>query len=281
MIRIDVPATSANLCVGFDTLGIAFNLYNSFTFEKNFMDDVSSFAKEYQDNNMVLEAYRSFFDEYNLKYIPVKIKLINQEIPSERGLGSSATCIVAGVMAANIISKSNFSKADLLEICAKIEGHPDNVLPALIGGLCAAIKGDDKHYFVKYNISKKLNFYSLIPDFALKTSVSRAVLPSSYSRSDVVHNLSRIVNLPYAFENGDMELIKAVMNDKIHEPYRLELIKNAKAVKDHFKNGTVCISGAGSCLLLITDCDIKENKIYDFEIKKVEVDLEGVRAYEI
>ncbi len=281
MIKIDVPATSANLCVGFDTLGIAFNIYNSFEFIKSDYDDVSSFAKEYQENNMVLSAYKSFFEEYKITYIPVKISLVKQDVPTERGLGSSATCIVAGVMAANIISGKNLPSEKLLDLCAKIEGHPDNVLPALIGGLCAAFKGDFEYHYVRYLVSKELKFYSLIPDFSLKTSLSRSVLPNTYKRSDVVHNLARIVNLPYAFECGDMELIKAIMDDKIHEPYRLGLIDNANKVKEYFKNGAVCISGAGSCLLLVTKDEIKEDLIYGFRIKKVEVDEKGVQAYEV
>ena len=274
MLRIKVPATSANLCIGFDTLGIAFNIYNTFGFERAIVDDVSAFDKNFKNNNLVLESYSKFYEYYNIEYIPVKITPICIGVPESRGLGSSATCIVAGVCAANIISGLNLSKEELLDICASIEGHPDNVLPALIGGLCAAFKAD-KYYFKKYNVSSKLNFYSLVPNFKLQTEKSRSVLPKCYSRDDVVHNLSRIVHLPDAFSEGNLTLIKAIFNDRIHEPYRYDLIPNSQEVKEYFKDCALAISGAGSSLLLICDKLIVLKEIYGFKVINVLVDSVG------
>lgn len=280
MLKIRVPATSANLSVGFDTLGIALNIYNEFGFEKSSFDDVNAFAIEFRANNLVLISYKRFFEYYKVEYIPVKILPLRIDIPSSRGLGSSASCIVAGVMAANILSGLNLKKEELLDLCASIEGHPDNVLPALVGGLCAAFKAHGKYYFKKYIPSSRLKFYSLIPPFELKTELSRSVLPKMYNRSDVVANLSRIVNLPSAFIDGDMKLIKVIFDDKIHEPYRYKLICHSLDVKAYFKDYAVAISGAGSSLLVIGTKDIEINKIYDFKIVKVTVDNNGVEIYE-
>lgn len=280
MLKIRVPATSANLSVGFDTLGIALNIYNEFGFEKSSFDDVNAFAIEFRANNLVLISYKRFFEYYKVEYIPVKILPLRIDIPSSRGLGSSASCIVAGVMAANILSGLNLKKEELLDLCASIEGHPDNVLPALVGGLCAAFKAHGKYYFKKYIPSSRLQFYSLIPPFELKTELSRSVLPKMYNRSDVVANLSRIVNLPSAFIDGDMKLIKVIFDDKIHEPYRYKLICHSLDVKAYFKDYAVAISGAGSSLLVIGTKDIEINKIYDFKIVKVTVDNNGVEIYE-
>lgn len=280
MLKIKVPATSANLSVGFDTLGIALNIYNEFTFEANNVDDVEAFDAKFRNDNMVLNSYKHFYQYYKIDYIPVKIIPTCIDIPSSRGLGSSASCIVAGVMAANIISGLKLPAAELLDLCALIEGHPDNVLPALIGGLCAAFKTNGKYYFKKYCPSDSLKLYSLIPPFELKTELSRSVLPQMYKREDVVANLSRIVNLPSAFIDGDIELIKAIFDDKIHEPYRYKLIEHSLDVKKYFNEYAVSISGAGSSLLVIGVKDINIKEIYDFKIRKVLVDNNGVEIYE-
>lgn len=280
MLKIRVPATSANLSVGFDTLGIALNIYNEFGFEKSSFDNVDAFESKFRTNNLVLKSYKRFFEYYNIKYIPVKILPFRIDIPSSRGLGSSASCIVAGVMAANILSSLNLKKEELLDLCASIEGHPDNVLPALVGGLCAAFMAHEKYYYKKYIPSSRLQFYSLIPPFELKTELSRSVLPKMYNRCDVIANLSRIVNLPSAFIDGDIELLKAIFDDKIHEPYRYKIIEHSLDVKTYFKDYAVAISGAGSSLLVIGDKVIELDKIYDFKIVKVIVDNNGVEIYE-
>ena len=122
MIKIKVPATSANFSIGFDVCGIAFNIYNEFLFEKSDKNKLAGFQKEFlNDNNLVLQSYKRFFKEYHLEYIPISITLSKSNVPDSRGLGSSATCIVAGVLAANLISKSNLSNEALLTLMSKIE----------------------------------------------------------------------------------------------------------------------------------------------------------------
>ncbi len=276
--KISVPATSANLCIGFDTLGVALDIYNEFEFSESNTDKVLDFDPKFNnDSNLVLTSYKIFFREFNVVYIPVSIKLIKNDVPESRGLGSSATCIVAGVLAANRISKSNKSDEELLALMTKIEGHPDNVAPAFLGGFVASTMTNNKVYPIKYNISDKLIFNVYISPFKLSTEEARKVLPSAYSRADVVHNLSRIVNLPYALVNGDYNLLKVLLEDKIHEPYRIEIIKGAKELfKSISKEDAIpLISGSGSTILSISNKDIN---VKDDYYKQVSVHVVSLGA---
>lgn len=274
---IKVPATSANFGIGFDCLGVALDIYNEFEFEKFDVDTVSDFEEEYNNsNNLVLTSYKKFFNEFNIPYIPVRIKLLKEDVPPSRGLGSSACCIVAGVLAGNKISKANKSSEELLALMTKIEGHPDNVAPAFLGSFVASTMHNGEVYPVRYDISDKLIFNVYISDYKLSTEEARKVLPDNYKRSDVVFNLSRIVNLPYALASANFDLLKILLIDKIHEPYRIEIIKGAKElIKKINEQGAIgLISGSGSTLLSIslTDFDIKDD-IY--KQKRVHIVKEG------
>lgn len=146
MLRIRVEATSANVCVGFDVLGIALNLYNEFTFEKSDEFKFKGFLPEFSNikNNMVYDSYIEVFKQLKKEPIPVTIGF-NGDIPVSRGLGSSSSLIVAGVFAANEMLNRPLSKNECFDICARIEGHPDNVAPAIYGGLVASYKKDDSY----------------------------------------------------------------------------------------------------------------------------------------
>lgn len=271
--KVSVPATSANFCIGFDCLGVAFDIYNEFSFEKSNQDIVLDFEEEFNNsNNLVLTSYQRFFKEFNINYIPVTIKLIKEDVPPSRGLGSSATCIVAGVLAANKISNSNKSEKELLSLMSKIEGHPDNVAPAYLGGFVSSISDNGLINSIKYNVSDKLKFNVYISDFKLSTELARSVLPQTYSRNDVVYNLSRMAQLPYALVNGDFELLKLILKDKIHEPYRISIIKGAKELIDKINsnNAIGIISGSGSTILSISQNDINiEDNIYRQRLVKI------------
>ena len=277
MIRIKVPATSANFCIGFDICGIAFNLYNTFDFEESKTDKLEGFLEEFlNENNLVLTSYKKFFNYFNLEYKPVSIKLVKQEIPESRGLGSSATCIVSGVLAANIISKANKSKEELLNLMSIIEGHPDNVAPAYLGGFISSFKNNDKYESIRYNVSDKFIFKCFIPNFTLSTESARKVLPKEYKISDVISNMSRIIHLPLALESGNYILLKELLNDKIHEPYRIKLIPSAyELIEDLDKQGAkAIISGSGSTILGISDKDFNTS-IKSFHQHDLLVDLKG------
>lgn len=281
MLKITVPATTANLCVGFDSVGMAISLFNEYGFEPSCNDDVSSFEERYQEDNLVLNSYKHFYKKYNLEYKPVKITVLKQEIPTSRGLGSSAACIVAGVLAADIMSGSVVGITAVTDTIIELEGHPDNVLPALNGGLIAAFKGKEDWQWVKYNVSYKLSFHLIIPDFELKTSDARKVLPDSYSRADVVSNLGRLACLPKIFEDGYYDMINDLFEDKIHEPYRFKLIDKAVDIKNSFNTNYagLCISGAGPTLLVVGQDGLTlKEKIEGYNCIRVLPDNQGVRV---
>ena len=254
-VEISVPCSTANLGVGLDGAGVALSSFNSFIFESSNEDQIIGFGSKNLENNLLLKAYKKLFEVSGRKYIPVKIMPKKCSIPTSSGLGSSASCIVAGVMAANYMLKNTFTSDELLSVMASIEGHPDNVAPAYLGGLTVAYQKGDKVVARKVEVSKKLKFYAVIPSAVLSTKTSRAILPKTLSLADAVHNITRALSLSYAFEKGDLCAIKEVFDDKLHQPYRLPLIKGANEMKEILQDlgFAVALSGAGPTLLAISD----------------------------
>lgn len=263
-VTVKVPATSANLGPGFDSLGCAWNLYNTFTFQiTDGALQIEGCPKEFcNEGNLCIVGYRAVADKLNLPYDNLKLT-IESEIPLSRGLGSSSTLIAGGAFACNALHSNPLSKAELLEICNKIEGHPDNLAPAIFGGLTASLQEDGVPYTVKYSISENIYFTALIPDFELNTMKARSVLPEKINFSDASYNLSHSVVLLKAFELGDFKLINMALNDKLHQPYRKFLIDEYDEVKQIAtqNGGSLCISGAGPTLLCISDDKDFANKI--------------------
>ena len=285
MLQVKVNATSANVCVGFDVLGLALSLDNTFTFELK--DDFSfkGFLAKYacKENNLVYASYIKVFEQLNLKPIPVEIGFTG-DIPVSRGLGSSSSLIVAGVFAANYFIGNKLSKEQLLDICCQIEGHPDNVAPAILGGLVASYKTNNGYQSISYPVSNKLKFFAVIPPFELPTHKARAVLPKALEYKDIINNLSRIIHLPKAFKEGDIKLLKDLFNDKLHEPYRGSLIKGYSEIKELLADeaAAFAISGSGSTMLIIAYDDSVINKIshLGYEIKSLSVG-DGVSLKEV
>ncbi|MBO5851155.1 MAG: threonine synthase [Clostridia bacterium] len=277
--EVIVPCSSANLGCSFDCSGVALSLYNSFFFEKSEKDEVEYGNLE---NNLMLKAYKIAFEKSKKPYIPVKITQGRNEVPSARGLGSSSTCIVAGVIGANLMLKNYFKKQELLEIMTEIEGHPDNVAPAFLGGFVTSCMTNENVFTVKNQVSNKLKVLALIPDFELSTKKARAVLPQSVSLKDAIHNLCRSAITSEAFLKGDMQMIKAVFDDKIHQPARLPLIKGSQKVIEMLngKGYAVAISGAGSTLLAVGLKNSEDVSSFNIDgvrwtVKKLRVDEKG------
>lgn len=253
-VLVKVPSTSANLGPGFDILGIAFNLFNKYLFEESLDNEVIGFDSKYDvSNNLVLFSYLEVFKYLKKEVIPVRITLLEENIPISRGLGSSASCIVAGILGADAILKSHLDNDALLEIATKIEGHPDNVAPSLFGGLIASYKTSNSVQYIKYEVSKELKFMLFVPDFELRTEESRKVLSNAITYDEYTYNASRLINLPYAFKIGDIALLKDLMDDKIHEPYRFKLILDSLEIRDlaHSLGYAFALSGAGPSLIAI------------------------------
>ena len=272
-------ATSANLGPGFDCLGICFDIYNEYTFEKSDKYELLGFDKDFLNpkNNLIIYAYEKVFEVKNKKLEYIKLTEVVKNIPNSRGLGSSASCIVAGILIADAVLNNILDKDEIFQIASSIEGHPDNVAPLIFGGFTCSFM-DEKYYTVKLNVNENLKFKVLIPPFELKTSLARSVLPKSIQIKDAVFNMSHAIGMIQGIEKGDMELIKISKKDVLHEPYRYQLIKGSSDVIElAIQNSAVCmISGAGSTLLMISD------KVIDItyqDWKVVDVNISNIGAY--
>lgn len=254
-VTVRVPATTANLGVGFDTLGCALQLYNTLSFTLSDKLSFSGCDKEYQTaDNLAYQGFAAVYTHEGQPVPDVHID-ISAGIPVCRGLGSSAAMIAAGALAANKLGQFHLDAPALLAIVTPIEGHPDNLAPALFGGLTASMMAGGQVYTVSYPVHPALRFVLLSPDFPLSTHAARSVLPQSIPFPDAVAQLSRLALLPKALELGDEALIAHCLQDRLHQPYRFPLIAESDALRSLAHDlgcDAFCISGAGPTLLCVT-----------------------------
>lgn len=254
--KVSVPATSANVGPGFDVMGIAFDMFNRFIFETSESGlIITGCDPEFRnERNLVYTTLKSVLESFE-KPVPGLSIHIDGDLPLCSGLGSSSTCIVAGIMAANQIGALGLDKDDILRIATHIEGHPDNVAPAILGGFVAAIIEDDLVYSHIYPISERISFYALMPDHRVPTEAARAILPESYRLTDCIYNMSRIPILLEGLETADIQLIRAGCKDRIHQHYRLQLIPDGEKFFAFAKASDDCvttyISGAGPTIVAV------------------------------
>lgn len=258
MIRIRVPATSANLGSGFDSLGIALTLYNSVWMEES--DEILIHSRDAiqvpQDRtNLIYWSAEQLYRECGRKLPGLKIEQLS-EIPMARGLGSSSACIVAGLLGANRFLGSPLSKQDLVNLACKLEGHPDNTAPALLGGLVVSAMEGGRVHSVSVPVSGRICFAVLIPPFEFKTEIARSILPETYSRFDAVYNLSRSALMTAALFSGSLENLRVAVQDRLHQPYRMQFIPGMETVfRMSYELGSLgtYVSGAGPSIISITD----------------------------
>ena len=266
MMHIKVPATSANMGPGFDSIGVALELYNHLWFEEIEQGVEIIVKKEHEikiptdKNNLIYKTMVDFFAETG--NVMPGVRLIQKDdIPMVRGLGSSAACIVAGLLAANHMSGCHYSREQLAQIAAKIEGHPDNSNPALFGGMVVGALGHNEMRHVKLDLPKDLVFAIMVPDFPVSTEDSRKVLPDMYTKADAIFNASRAALLVASIYAGNYENLAMAMQDRIHQPYRSQLIPDMdrifKAAKNYGALATY-LSGAGSTLMAVLTDDKAE-----------------------
>ncbi|MBR6101362.1 MAG: homoserine kinase [Ruminococcus sp.] len=258
MIRLDIPATSANLGAGFDALGLALDLYNTVELEESDVIDIASLdgVKVPTDEKNLI--YISVNDLYKVcgKKLPGLYLRQTNNIPMTRGLGSSSACIVAGLVGANKLLGEPLTVDDLVDLAAQIEGHPDNTAPALLGGIVTAVFDGRKVHWVKQEVYTKLKFVCIIPDFELPTEKARACLPETVSHKDAVYNLSRAALFSASLLTGKFENLRTGVHDRLHQPYRTPLIPNCREVFDiAYTHGAYAayISGAGPTVMAIVD----------------------------
>jgi homoserine kinase len=262
MIKLKVPATSANLGPGFDTLGLALGLYNTFTFEVtgDRLEIIGCPSEFTGAENLAVLAFDAVLREAGKRRGGLRVN-IQADIPISRGLGSSAALLTAGAAAANELYNCGMDKKQLLSICGRIEGHADNLASAFYGGLNAVLMKDGEPVTARFAINESLRFNVLIPDFKVSTKEARAVLPEMIPFGDAVFNISRALMLIKAFETGDTELLRHVCEDRLHEPDRKALIPGYELVREAaMASGAsgIMISGSGSSLLCVSGLDISQ-----------------------
>lgn len=264
-VTVQVPATSANCGPGFDCLGLACTLYNIFTYELVPIGEGVQVRTEGQENaslpqgrnNLAAQSFYTLWEKLQQPETGLKIACRIQ-VPVSRGLGSSSTAIVAGLTAANALAGNPLSKAELVTEAARIEGHPDNVAPAILGGMTVNVMEKGKVESLKLTLAKPLKLVVLVPALPLPTSKARAALPKMVSHKDAVYNVSRAALLVGSLMSGDYHFLTTALEDRLHQPYRLPLIPGAEealaaARQAGAYNGI--ISGAGSTLLAYVPAD--------------------------
>ncbi|HSF72349.1 MAG TPA: homoserine kinase [Microcoleus sp.] len=277
-VTVTVPATTANLGPGFDCIGAALSLYNRFQFsrlepsatEKLTITVTGQEAAKVKtdDSNLAYLAFVKLYDRLQQSPPPVAIH-IDMQVPLARGLGSSATAIVGGLVGANELAGAPLSQVEVMQLAIELEGHPDNVVPALLGGCRLAASntppqpplskgGQGGGSWEICDIPWHPNIVPVvaIPDFELSTAEARKVLPADYSRADAIFNAAHLGLLVRALETGNEHWLRCALQDKIHQPYRQSLIKGYEAVQQAALNAgayEMVISGAGPTLLALTD----------------------------
>ena len=301
MIKIRVPATTANLGPGFDCLGLALKLYLNLEIEETEEGLVIEYQGEgaekfsaqkkedvliWKSINLVLKKTYKDIHKKGLK-----IRALN-EIPVTRGLGSSASAIIGGIVGAVRLFNIDFTNQEILELAFSLEGHMDNIVPALIGGLTLAYKtGQEEIKWTRIKTSPDLRIVLAIPEFSLNTKEMRKVLPQKVTLPEAIFNLSRSALLVNALQNSDWEVLVEAMEDRLHQPYRIPYIPGIEDVFSQIKKtglaGTA-LSGSGPSVVSLTKKGREEaiSKIMkdaflkaglNCRILVLEADLEGTK----
>lgn len=259
-VSVKVPATSANCGPGFDSIGFACTMYNELTLSLTETEGLSftvtgdgAETVPKDEHNIVWRSVRYLLDRtrYGSLYKGGSITM-NNAVPLSRGLGSSATAIVAGLKAANAFIGNEFGRRDLLQFATRIEGHPDNVAPAIFGGFTVSVTYKGRVQTFSFLPKLRLKFVAAVPNFTLSTRAARDVLPEKISREDAIFNISRASMLVGALMSGNSYFLRQSLYDAIHEPYRASLIPGMRDVLYAArKNGAIgaTLSGAGPTLM--------------------------------
>ncbi|HNW25776.1 MAG TPA: homoserine kinase [Candidatus Gastranaerophilaceae bacterium] len=271
-ISVKVPATTANIGSGFDCLGMALPIYNTVTIEETVLpgtgieinvmsegDTEEDFAMEHiptDENNIVYKAVELLYNSIGQNPAELKIT-IKSQIPIARGLGSSAAVIVGGLLAANELLGKPADEAALLSIATEVEGHPDNVTPAIVGGLVLTSQEEDGSIlYRKLKWPEEWHITVCIPDFELATEIARSVLPKEVPMQDATFNARRLAMFVEAIHSKDAELMKLALQDKLHQQYRMKLVPGLCEIIENLKheeNVLGCVlSGAGPSILIIS-----------------------------
>lgn len=283
MIKVTVPATSANVGAGFDSLGLAVSMYNTAIFEEcDHLEITSSDGTivPHGPSNLIYRSAKTVFDQVDRPLKGIKITQTNP-IPMARGLGSSSACIIAGLLGANAILGNPLTQRQLLTLATAIEGHPDNVAPAFLGGFVASAYDEGQVYSVKKNISDQLAFAAFIPNFRLLTEKARAALPQQVPYKDAVYNLSRAALATAAFCDGEYELLRVATKDALHQQYRLPLIPGGEEIFELAQElgaYAVYVSGAGPTIMAVVH---RDNEDFFAQAEELMMEDDKMRAFSL
>lgn len=290
-MRVSVPATSANLGPGFDSLGLAINMKNQVMIKPAKFHSVSlrgegSNNPALKDNNMFISIFNDFYLNLSQKKRHFRFEFQN-EIPLSRGLGSSSAVIVSAIASAYAIEGIKLEKRKLLNLALAYENHPDNITPAVMGGFNSAIVQDNEVKYINKAIPKSLKAVVVIPNRPISTNASRKTLPYRYAKEDVIFNISHSSLLTAAFMSENWEILKDASQDMIHQKYRMKQMPELFDVqKTSLNAGSLMstLSGSGSTLFSIVyadDCKKVEKalkqKFPHFKVFSTEFDNVGTR----
>ncbi|GAB7386536.1 homoserine kinase [Bacillaceae bacterium] len=296
-IRVRVPASTANLGPGFDTIGMAFQLYTTVTVSPAERTSIRMFGRDVEGipadkKNLIYQVMEKVFVAAG-EPMPELAITVENEIPLTRGLGSSAAAIIGALIAANRFLATPFSTEEIYRMATELEGHPDNVGASLFGGIVVATMEEKEVPYIKLLPPEGLRAVVAIPDFPLATEKAREVLPETYPRRDVVHSISHASLLVAALATGRIEWLKKAMQDRIHQPYRASLVPGLeRLLREATEYGALgaALSGAGPTLIALVNGeeerlkqfmrDTLEREGITCEVLTLLPDIDGVQVEE-
>ena len=255
-MRIRIPATTANVGCGYDAFGMALEYYNYLDFEEAERTSINITGQgarylPLNEHNLILRAAQAVYNITGCEPLKLTITAHNN-IPLSRGMGSSSAAIIGGIYAANYLLGKPLSEEELLVLATKLEGHPDNVTPALLGGFTITARSEDGQRVKRLTLPASLLAVLVIPDFPISTKKARTIIPQKTSLTDAIYNLSHAAILAVALAEGDLPCFGAMLKDRLHQPYRFSLIPGAadvvEAARAQGALGCV-ISGSGPAMI--------------------------------
>ncbi len=258
-VTLRIPGSTSNLGPGFDALGIALRVYNrvrvtpASPLAPRITSPISEDARP-AATALIAEAAGAYFRQSRKRPHGFEIHL-SGDVPIARGLGSSVTVRLGVIAALNELAGGKLSRTDLFEVVAELEGHPDNAAPAVFGGFTASGIIGGKARCVRLPVNPRFRFVTLIPDFEVPTPHARSLVPSSFSKADAIHNLTRTALITAAFARGDADALRGAFEDRMHQPYREVLIPQlTRVIQAGECAGAVggWLSGSGSTIICLT-----------------------------
>lgn len=258
MFEVVVPATTANLGPGYDCLGLALSLHNRISVRSSSRLQIEISGEGASElpltaENLIWQSACQLWRRVGQVPRPLALRMENR-IPLSRGLGSSSAAIVGGLLIANQLADQPLGQQQLVELASELEGHPDNVAPAILGGMVVSASGSNGLCWLPLSFPGELRLVVCIPEFKLATQLARQVLPAAVSHRDAVFNLSHAALLVGALAERRYDLLSAATEDRLHQPYRMRLIPGGEAAMQAARAaGAVAtmISGAGPTMLAI------------------------------